>query len=770
MAKQSSKTGKQGQAKQPAKKRSWLRILLKLAVVTSLVIMVWAIYLDAQVRHRFEGKRWALPAQVYARPLEIYEGQALNKSNLEQELALLQYRKRTHVQTPGDYTFRAGRINIYARSHELPEGPQEAAQFSFKLNGDVVSELKNIKGPRRELHTLEPLRIGGIYPAIKEERELIAFEALPKDLIKALLATEDRDFYSHFGVSPLAIARAMWVNMQAGRVVQGGSTLTQQLVKNLYLSRERSLWRKANEAVMALLLELHYSKQDILETYVNDIYLGQAGATAVHGFAMGSQFYFAKELAYCDLHELALLVAMIKGPSYYDPRRHPARAKTRRNLVLELMHQAGDISSQAMHEAKAQPLGVLKKAKLPSNRYPAFMDLVKRQLKLSYSEDDLRTEGLKIYTTLDPQLQHNLELSSQKVMPKLASKNGQALQLGAVYTGVGTGEVLAILGDKDPRYQGFNRALDAQRQIGSLVKPAVFLTALMQPERYHLASLLDDSPFRIEFDNGDQWQPKNFDNKSHGQVPLYQALAGSSNISTARLGLELGVESVRETLQVLGVDAALNPYPSILLGAQNLSPYQVSKFYQTIASNGFNMPLRAIREVQTQGGETLSRYPFSIEQVVPAEAIYLIQHALQKTMTEGTGRSAYQRLPAALKLAGKTGTTNDGRDSWFAGFSGDYLGVVWVGFDDNRASQLTGSSAALKVWTELMARTPQYPLEMVQPADVQQHWFDLAKGERTEAQCRSAQALPLWGDADTIPMHSCSQGYSSWKGWLKSWF
>lgn len=743
---------------------------MKLLVVTMLIFFAWLIYLDAQVRYRFEGKRWAMPAQVYARALEIYQGRALNLDNLKRELDLLQYRAKQEALAPGDYSISGKRVTIYARAHDLPEGPQPAEKFSFTLHGDVVDGLRHSSRGDQGLYTLEPLRIGGIYPAVKEERELLAYHELPEPLVDALLATEDRAFFEHWGVSPVAIARAMWVNAQAGRVVQGGSTLTQQLVKNFYLSRERSLWRKANEALMALLLEFHYDKEDILETYANDVYLGQSGATAVHGFAMASQFYFGKELAYCELHEWALMVALIKGPSYYDPRRHPERALKRRNLVLLLMQEADLMSEAEYRYASAKPLGVLTKPHIPTNRYPAFLDLVKRQLSQDYKEEDLRSEGLKIYTTLDPQMQANLELSSKRVMPSLSKRHGEALQLGAVYTAVGTGEVLAILGDKKLRYQGFNRALDARRQIGSLIKPAVYLTALMQPEHYHLASLLDDSPFKIKFENGEQWQPNNFDKSSHGEVPMIESLARSLNISTARLGLDIGVDRVQETLQVLGVKAKLNPYPSLLLGAQSLSPFEVSKFYQTIASNGFNMPLRAIREVQTSSGEVLSRYPFEIEQVVPAQGIYLLQHAMQHTMREGTGKSAYQRLPAALNLAGKTGTTNDHRDSWFAGFSGDYLGVVWVGFDDNRASQLTGSSAALRIWTELMAQTPQYPLEMVRPEDVDIKWFDRETWAITDDQCKQAQALPIWGLPDDINYQPCRSGYSSWKGWFKSWF
>lgn len=741
--------------------------VIKLFLVCVLICLAWLIYLDAQVRHRFEGRRWEMPAQVYARALEIYEGRALNLKNLQQELALLQYAKTARASEPGTYAVSGDRVSIFARAHVLPEGPRPANYFQFSLKGDVVADLSS--SGNLKLFTLEPMRIGGIYPNVKEERRLLAYHELPSDLVRALLATEDRDFFEHWGISPLSIARAMWANFRAQRVVQGGSTLTQQLVKNFYLTRERSLWRKANEALMALLLELHYGKEDILETYANDIYLGQSGATAVHGFAMGAQFYFGKELPYCDTHELALLVALIKGPSYYDPRRHTDRAKERRNLVLRLMLEQGDITQQQYALLAAKPLGLVSKPKVQTNRYPAFMDLVKRQLSREYHEEDLRSAGLRIYTTLDPQMQALLERSSQRVMADLSQRESEELQLGAIFTGVGTGEVLAIVGDRNARYPGFNRALDASRQIGSLIKPAVYLTALERPQRYHLASELDDTAFKIRFENGEEWQPQNFDEEEHGKLPLYQALARSLNIPSARLGLDVGVDEVRDTLKRLGVEEALNPYPSILLGAQSLSPFQVSKFYQTIASNGFNMPLRAIREVQTQQGETLSRYGFDIKQVIAPQAMYLLHYAMREGMLNGTGRSAYRRLPKALEVAGKTGTTNDHRDSWFAGFSGDYLGVVWLGYDDNRTTGLTGSSGALKVWTDFMASVPQYPLDMRAPDSVDLAWFKEQNWHQTDEQCKGALPLPVWGKPN-VDYEPCREGYSSFKGWIKSWF
>ena len=746
-------------------------VLWKTLCVLLLLLVGWLIYLDAQIRHQFEGQRWTLPAQVYARALEIHEGRVLNMQNLLHELDLLNYQPVTQVKKPGQYKLRASGVELFIRTHQRADTPQSARHIRFNLDGDQVVDLEDLRAEPQAIYYLEPFKIGGIYPHVKEERQLLSYEEFPEALKRALIVTEDRDFYEHLGISPSGIARAMWVNMRSGRVVQGGSTLTQQLVKNFFLSSERSLLRKVNEAMMALLLEMHYSKEVILETYMNDIFLGQSGKLAIHGFESASHFYFGKPLSECDITELALLVAMVKGPSLYNPRRHPERTKERRDLVLSLLHEQGYLDPEAYQIALKHPMRTVNKPLLSSNRYPGFMDLVKRQLSEIYQESDLREEGLKIYTTLDPQLQHRLEQASQEQLAQLSGQHKQTkLQTAAIVSAVGSGEIVALVADKNPQYQGFNRALDAVRPIGSLIKPAIYLTALAQPERYHLASLLNDQPFKLEFSNGQNWQPQNFDKKAHGKVSLNESLSRSYNLATARLGLDLGVESVHETLKKLGVKAKLNAYPSLFLGAQSLSPYEVSQMYLTIANQGFNIPLRSIREVTTAQGEMLNRYPFEVEQTVPPEAVFLLQHSLKNVMRSGTGQYAYRLLPTSLDVAGKTGTTNDNRDSWFAGFSGDYLNVVWLGNDENEATPFTGSSGALKIWTDFMRRVPQRSVTMVQMEQLEYTWFNTETGQRTDEHCKGAIRLPLWKTGRELPYQSCEEGFSTIEGWIKSWF
>ncbi len=743
----------------------------KCLIVLMLITISWVIYLDAQIRYKFEGQRWSLPAQVYARSLEIYEGKALNLTNFLQELKLLNYQAVYQVKQSGQFKVSGNQVELLTRSHAKPEEHQNSEHIRFTIQNDQVVNLFSMKNAPRAIYYLEPFKIGGIYPHVKEERQLLSINEFPSQLKKTLLVTEDRHFESHWGLSPTSIIRAMWANIKAGKIVQGGSTLTQQLVKNFFLSSEQSLVRKINEAMMAILLEIHYSKEVILETYMNDIFLGQSGKLAIHGFEAASNFYFGKHLNECNQAELALLVAMVKGPSYYNPRRFPARAKIRRDLVLSLLHQDNALSDKEFELAKAKPLTTVTKPLQVSNRYPAFMDLVKRQLRETYLDEDLRSEGLKVYTSLDPQIQYQLErASTQKLAELSAAINQQELQTAALVTSVGSGEIVGLIGDKQPQYQGFNRALDAKRPIGSLIKPAIYLTALAQPEKYHLNSLLNDQAFKLEFEDGQIWQPQNFDKTAHGEVLLNTALTNSYNLSTARLGLDLGISKVHTTLKKLGIKEPINPYPSLFLGSLSLSPMEVSQMYLTFASQGFNMPLRAIREVTTAQNEVLSRYPFQVEQVFTPESVFLLQHAMQSVMRTGTGRSAYYSLPNELDLAGKTGTTNDNRDSWFAGFSGDYLNVIWLGNDDNTPTAFTGGTGALRIWTEFMRSVPQSSIAMVQPEDVKYYWFDSQSGKRTDEQCNKAILFPIWGDVSKLDYQQCENGFSSFKGWIKSWF
>lgn len=750
----------------------WKGLLLKLALVCMLLGAGLVVYLDAWVTDKFEGKRWSLPAQVYARPLELYVGQPLNLRDVQAELNMLGYHKRFQLSKPGQYVISGGRMEIYTRSFRFWNETAPAQRVSLSVQGGVVTLLR-ADDRDISLLSLEPLLVGGIYPAHNEDRLLIQLENVPQFLVDALITVEDKNFYSHHGVSPKSIARALWVNAKAGRAVQGGSTLTQQLVKNFYLTSDRSLMRKGTEAIMAVLLDAHYDKDEILEAYLNEVYLGQAGRRGVHGFGLGSQYYFGRSISELKLHQAALLVSLVKGPSYYNPRRHPERALARRNLVLGMLAESGMVTEREAQLAKARPLDVATKSSYSEAVYPAYIDLVKRQLQRDYRAEDLTSEGLRIFTSLDPLVQRDAEQSLTSTATRLQHQYGEKLNKleGAmVVTSTDTGEVLALVGGKDTKYSGFNRALDAVRPVGSVLKPAVYLAALSQPQRYQLTTLLDDNAVTIELENGDLWQPLNADKKDHGQVPLHRALAHSYNQATARLGMDVGLPDVMKTIKNLGIERPLPAYPSVMLGAVALSPLEVAAMYQTIAAGGFNTPLRAIRAVSTAQGEPLNRYPLQLEQKVDSDAVHLLYYALQETMREGTGRSVYGILPENLGIAGKTGTTDDLRDSWFAGFTGDRLAVVWLGNDDNTPLGLSGSSGALKVWQSLMLRIHPQSFVGNVPENINYQWVDDETGLLSGRLCKGARQVPFIKGSEPREKSDCAPGLERMGDWIKSWF
>lgn len=752
--------------------RPWLSWAIKLGLVGLVVLAVFAVYLDAVVQEKFSGKRWTVPAKVYARPLELFVGQKLSKADFLQELDALGYRRETSVNGPGAVSVAGNNLELHTRGFQFYESSEPAQRIRVRFSGDYVAGLNQANGGNLAVARLEPMLIGGLYPAHQEDRLLIKLEQLPPYLAETLVAIEDREFFNHFGVSPKGIARAVWINATAGQLRQGGSTLTQQLVKNFYLTNERTLARKATEAMMAVLLELHYDKKEILEAYLNEVFLGQDGQRAVHGFGLASQYFFSQPLSELKLDQVALLVGMVKGPTYYNPRRQPERALQRRNLVLDVLVEQGVVTQEQAAAAKQKPLGVTQRGSMADSSFPAFLDLVKRQLREDYREQDLTEEGLRIFTSFDPILQLKAETALLDSLTRMSGRKGaDEVEAGMVVTNPETGEVQVLIGSRQPRFAGFNRALDAVRPIGSLIKPAIYLAALERPSQYTLTSWLEDQPFSIKGQDGQVWTPQNYDRKAHGSVYLYQSLANSYNLSSVKLGMELGVPTVLKTLDRLGVEQKWPAYPSMLLGAGALSPLEVADMYQTIANGGFNTPLRAIRSVLTAEGEPLKRYPFQIQQRFDAGAIYLLQSAMQRTLREGTGRSVYNRLPGSLTLAGKTGTSNDSRDSWFAGFSQDLLAVVWMGRDDNGPTPFTGASGALQVWTDFMYRADPLPLDMPQPDNIVQAWMDPRSGLGSDPSCPGAVQMPYIRGSEPAPGSACGlqAPVDSVMDWVRGW-
>ncbi len=691
------------------------------AIGLGLVVLLYGIHLDRVIQDKFEGQRWALPARVFARPLEIYVGRSLDPEQFQAELDRLNYRQATTPSSAGLYHRDGDHFLVQTRPFRFWDGQEPGRYLDIQITNQKVTQLKDADGGADPaLARLDAMLIASIYPTHNEDRLLVRRQDLPDLLVKTLMAVEDRNFYSHLGIDPRGILRAAYSNLQAGSVVEGASTLTQQLVKNFYLNADRTFERKLKEASMALLLERRYSKDEILEAYANEIYLGQDGSRAIHGFGLASRFFFNRSLEELGVPETALLIGLVQAPSSLDPRRHPEAAKTRRDLVLDLMVRDGVITEDVATQAKTAPLALSDEGGRPVGDYPDFISLVRRQLQRDYRDADLRSEGLNIFTTLDPLIQATVErvLPGQlAALEKSRHMKAGTLETAVVVTSVDQGEVLAVAGGRKPGYAGFNRALDTVRSIGSLVKPAVYLTALSQPQRYTLTSSIQDVPVSLP-DGNKRWEPKNYDHHINGTVQLSEALARSLNLATVNLGLSIGIKQVAETLYHLGAQRKIRVVPSLLLGSVSMSPLEVAQMYQTIAANGYRAPLRAIREVVDAEGRPLNRYPLAVESVVDPRAAYLTTWALRRVVTQGTARWLGEQLPEGMTMAGKTGTTDDMRDSWFAGFSGDKVAVVWVGRDDYQPMGLAGGAGALRVWGAFMLALPNEPLPEFPPEGV----------------------------------------------------
>ncbi len=704
-------------------------------------------FLDQKIRKKFEGKRWDIPAKVYANPMDLYAGYAITAAEFKDLLEQLHYRPDPALSSEGTYQTQGRQISLKTRSFTFWDGAQESQHLKIAFSAAGIAKITDIDNSKElAVVRMDPVQIGSFFPKLKEDRILIKLADAPVLLKEGLLATEDRDFYHHHGVSMRGLLRAIFVNLRAGGLVQGGSTITQQLVKNFYLTSERTLKRKVNELFMAILLDIRYSKDEILEAYFNEIYLGQDGANSVNGFGLASEFYFNQPLKSLSLHQIASLVSLVRGPSYYDPRRFPDRSLARRNLVLDEMKEQGYITEAQAAQAKQEPLGVVANLHRSMNRYPAFLDLVKKQLGVEYQEQDLTTEGLKIFTTLDTQVQNALENTVSKKLAALEKgRRSKNLQIAALVTRRESAEIVALLGGRDSSEAGFNRALDAVRPIGSLIKPAVYLTALSHPEKYTTSSMVEDTAIKV-----DNWSPKNYDHREHGSVPLHTALAHSYNLATVRIGMDVGLKQVANTLLNLGVKREVELLPSLLLGSAPMTPLEVTQMYQTLAGDGFVTPLKAIREVVAGDGKRLQRYPFETKQGVDPAATYLTNTILQEVVSEGTARAAYNSLPRSLSLAGKTGTSNDLKDSWFAGFSGDYLSVVWVGRDDNKSAGLSGANGALPIWISLMKQIANKAVDLIAPENIQRVWTDPGTGLLADANCPGAKQYPyITGSAPT---------------------
>ncbi|WIO43967.1 bifunctional glycosyl transferase/transpeptidase [Klebsiella electrica] len=742
-----------GKGNKPRRKRTWLWLLFKIGVVIAVLVAAYGVYLDQKIRSRIDGKVWELPAAVYGRMVNLEPDMQISKSEMVRLLNATQYRQVSAMTRPGEYTVQANSIEMIRRPFDFPDSKEGQVRARLTFDGDHLETIENMENNRQfGFFRLDPRLITMLQSANGEQRLFVKRSGFPDLLVDTLLATEDRHFYEHDGISLYSIGRAVLANLTAGRTVQGASTLTQQLVKNLFLSSERSYWRKANEAYMALIVDARYSKDRILELYMNEVYLGQSGDNEIRGFPLASLYYFGRPVEELSLDQQALLVGMVKGASIYNPWRNPKLALERRNLVLRLLQQQNVIDQELYDMLSARPLGVQPRGGVISPQ-PAFMQMVRQELQAKLGDKVKDLSGVKIFTTFDSVAQDAAEKAATDGIPLLKKQRKLPdLETAMVVVDRFTGEVRAMVGGAEPQFAGYNRAMQARRSIGSLAKPATYLTALSLPNQYRLNTSIADAPITIRLPNGQTWSPQNDDRRFSGQVMLVDALTRSMNVPTVNLGMALGLPAITDTWVKLGAPKdQLHPVPAMILGALNLTPIEVAQAFQTIASGGNRATLSALRSVIAEDGTVLYQSYPQAERVVPAQAAYMTLWTMQQVVLRGTGRQLGAKYPG-LHLAGKTGTTNNNVDTWFAGIDGSQVTITWVGRDNNQPTKLYGASGAMSIYQRYLANQTPTPLALTAPEDV----VDMGVDSNGNFVCSGGmRSLPVW---TTTPDELCRQG------------
>jgi penicillin-binding protein 1B len=744
------------------------RVVLYVLLAVPLAAAAYGLWVWGRIAREFDDRAWNTPARVFAAPLELHAGRQLTAGDLTRELQRLGYGPVAGRVAPGLFRRDGNAIDIGRRAFVYDGRAVPPQTLRVEFRNERISALTDGERSAVPIAQLEPLLIGNIFATHGEDRIVLAPEEVPSLLTESLKAVEDRRFDTHWGIDARAMVRAALANVRAGGIEQGGSTLTMQLVRSYFLSNQQTYTRKVREALMSLVLELRHDKGEIMLAYVNEIYLGQDGNRAIHGFGLASRFYFGKPLAELDVHEIALLVAIVRGPSFYDPRRNPERALARRTLVLDEMRSAGLIDESAYEASKGREIGVIAQKSGRASYYPSFIDLVRRQIARDYDDQELGERGLAIYTTLDPVVQAAAEEALVAELDRLQG-NRPPLEGAVVVTSPQNAEVLAVVGGKRVGFEGFNRALDAKRQIGSLIKPVVYLAALETGD-YSLATQLDDAPVSVELEDGTTWAPQNLDRELHGQVTAARALAESLNLATVHLGLDVGLPRVARMLERLGVRHEGPLYPSLLLGAIELTPYEVAQLYNTFANGGFQVPLRAVRAIVDAEGNELQRYSLALEQVADPVAVYALNQGLVQVMERGTGASARRLLPDGFRAAGKTGTSDGSRDSWFAGFSNERLVVSWVGNDGNAFVRLTGGTGAAQIWARIMRSVDATAYDPPPPDGAENLWIDFETGLATDRDCPNAVFLAVSSRAVPPKAVDCGSTRTRVGSRIRQWF
>jgi penicillin-binding protein 1B len=661
-------------------------------------------YLYNEVKDRFASRRWSIPARVFSSTAMVYAGQRLTAGELRQILEARRYKEASKEPLrAGEYRQSGSSLAVFVREFRFPGhwSPSGLVQFDFKR--DRVAKIRSAQGEITFLE-LEPLEIARLFGPARESRMLVNIAQVPSYLTGAVVAIEDHRFFEHGGVDYFGIARALFADVRAGHAVQGGSTITQQLMKNYFLDSEKSFKRKLLELSMAIIIETLYGKEEILEMYMNEIYMGQRGGIAIHGVGEAARYYFGRNVEDLTLAESATLAGMIRTPNSSSPVARPDLAIERRNVVLKRMLELGKISQDEYHDAAQEPLKVAG-ASAPANVAPYFIDYVRRQLYELYSSEALASQGLSIYTTLHPEMalaadsavkEGLAEIEAEHGIPESAPKEDH-LQGVLIALQPKTGSIFALVGGRDYGASSFNRALHSHRQPGSAIKPFVMLSAL---DRFGLSDWVQDeqTTYTVE---GVPWTPKNYDNRYRGRVSVREALEQSLNAATVSIALEAGLENAVAVMRSVGIVSPLQPVPSLALGAFEVTPIELAGAFATLDNDGQKPFLLSLKEIVAEDGDVLERRTADIASVTTPAKAFLVTNLMQGVVERGTAKGL-KKMGIDFPCAGKTGTSNDLRDSWFAGYTTDLLVLTWVGFDDNRPTGLTGAQGAARVWARFM--------------------------------------------------------------------
>lgn len=726
---------------------------------------------------KFSGRRWEIPSKIFSDSLLVSSGESVGSSHLLDRLARLNYRRVDgDVSHAGEYATDATqtRIDVFLRDFAVPSRRLGGFPVRLQISGGTIGAIERLdSGERIDSFEVEPEPLAGIYERVWEERRIVRLSEVPTILVRAVLAAEDRRFFQHHGIDVRGVLRATIANLRSRRVAQGGSTLTQQLIKNFFLSEARTMSRKLTEAVMALLAERRYTKLEILETYLNEIYLGQRGAKGVYGVWEGSKFYFGKEPKDLSIGEAAMLAGLIKAPSRFAPTRNRERARQRRNEVLAALLEQGEISRAEYEQASAEKLPEYLPT-VETTDAPYFVDFVRDELQGSYAEDSLTSEGFRIFTTLDTALQREAERAVAEGIAALLKRypvlkkrgGGEPVEASLLAIQPATGEIKAMVGGRSYRESQFNRVTQARRQPGSVFKPIVYLTAFEEEERtldgrFLPTRKLEDTPFTWTYE-GREWSPANYKGEYHGTVTLRQALEESLNSATARLAEEVGLDKIHDMALRLGFPSDLPAVPSLVLGSVEVTPLEVARAFVAVANLGFRTEPLSIRAVLDEEGKALTRNTTRAEQAISPRVAYMMTSLMEGVLERGTARSA-RALGFTAPAAGKTGTTNEGRDAWFVGFTPDLLCVVWVGFDRETPLGLSGAQAALPIWVDFMktatANRPATPFLV--PPGVESVIVDPASGDLATPACpRKLEEVFFQGEAPVVgcPLHPWAGG------------